>query len=225
MRKVLQEAAGGWVDVMPTATANEAESWWGVVVTKPDGRAREKRNGKSYYRLELPLPGKGAEYEATVHFETNDVKQTKWFIGWGLARPYTGYCAKSSSWAYPYVGFWRDETGDHVTVECPTRENADAKESSTKSKYGQEQGMYPKWEVYHGSLERCDDHSFSLRWDEQRLSVSVDGREVWSVPTKTIKNVQRFCDNIQPDYSVLPVWKVFKNTSFSGYRYRRVEAD
>ena len=80
--------------------------------------------------------------------------------------------------------------------------------------------MYPKWEVYHGALERCADHSFKLRWDEQRLSVSVDGREVWSVPTQEAMSVSEFRDNIQPDYSVLPVWKVFSNTSFSGYRYR-----
>lgn len=220
VRKTVQEAKGGWVDVMPTASANEAESWWGVVGTKPDGRARVGGKGKSYYRLEIPLPGKGAEYEASVHFETNDAKQAKWFIGWGLARPYTGYCAKKSSWAYPYIGFWRDETGDHVTVECPTRENADSKEPSSKSKYGQAQGMYPKWEVYHGNLERCDDHSFRLRWDDQQLSVGVDGKEVWSVSTQEAMAVRNFRDNIQPDYSVLPVWKVFDNTSFSGYRYR-----
>ena len=224
VRKLVQEAKGGWVDVMPTASANEAESWWGVVCTKPggDGRARVRGKGKSYYRLEIPLPGKNTEYEATVHFETNDVKQTRWFIGWGLARPYTGYCAKRSSWAYPYIGFWRDETGDHVTVECPTCENKDAKESATKSKYGQEQGMYPEWEVYQGALERCDDHSFSLRWDEQGISVSVDGREIWSVSTQEAMSVYKFRDNIQSDYSVLPVWKVFGNTSFSGYRYRRL---
>jgi len=222
VRKAVQEAKGGWVDVMPTASANEAESWWGVVKTKPDGRARVGGKGKSYYRLEIPLPGKDTEYEASVHFETNDVTQTKWFIGWGLARPYTGYCAKRSSWAYPYIGFWRDETGDHVTVECPTRENADAKESSTKSKYGQEQGLYPKWGVYHGALERSDDHSFRLRWDEQRLSVSVDGKEVWSVTTQETMAVREFRDNIQSDGSVLPVWKVFRNTAFSGYRYRRL---
>lgn len=222
VRKEMQEAKGGWVDVMPTASACEGESWWGVVGTKPDGRARVGGKGKSYYRLEIPLPGKGAEYEATVHFETNDAKQAKWFIGWGLARPYTGYCARKSSWAYPYIGFWRDETGDHVTVECPTSENTDSKKPEPKSKYGQNEGMYPKWEVYRGALERCDDHSFGLRWDEQRLSVSVDGREVWSVPTQEVMSVSRFRENIQSDYSVLPVWKVFGNTSFSGYRYRRI---
>ena len=220
VRKAVQEAKGGWVDVMPTASANEAESWWGVVGTKPDGRARVGGKGKSYYRLEMPLPGKGAEYEASVHFETNDAKQAKWFIGWGMARPYTGYCAKRSSWAFPYIGFWRDESGDHVTVECPTRENEDSKEPSPKSKYGQAQGMNPNWEVYHGNLERRDDHSFRLRWDDQRLSVSVDDKVVWSVSTQEAMAVRNFRNNIQPDYSVLPVWKVFDNTSFSGYRYR-----
>ena len=85
--------------------------------------------------------------------------------------------------------------------------------------------MYPKWEVYQGALERCDDHSFRLRWDEQRLSVSVDGKEVWSIPTQEAMSVYKFRDNIQSDYSVLPVWKVFGNTSFSGYRYRRLGAE
>ena len=80
--------------------------------------------------------------------------------------------------------------------------------------------MYPPWEVYQGDLERCGDHSFSMRWDEKRLTVSVDGREVWSVPTQEAMSVRKFRENIQPDYSVLPVWKVFDNTSFSGYRYR-----
>lgn len=223
VRKIIQETAGGWVDVMPTATAYEAVSWWGKVGTKPDGRACIcGRDAKSYYRVEISLPGRGAEYEATVHFETNDVKQTKWFIGWGLARPYTGFCASSSSWAYPYIGFWRDETGDHVTVECPTYENTTAKDSATKSKYGSDQGMYPKWAVYNGTLEKCDDHGFSLRWDEQRLTVSIDGNEVWSMPTSEAMSVYNFKSNIQSDGSVLPVWKVFKNTSFSGYRYRRI---
>ena len=82
--------------------------------------------------------------------------------------------------------------------------------------------MYPPWEVYHGALERCDDHNFKLRWDEQRLSVSVDGRAVWSVPTQEAMSVRKFRENIQPDYSVLPVWKVFDNASFSGYRYRLI---
>ena len=222
VRKTVQEASGGWVDVMPTASACEAESWWGVVGTKADGRARVGGNGKSYYRIEIPFPGEGAEYEATVHFETNDVKQTKWFIGWGLARPYTGFCAKSSSWAFPYIGFWRDETGDHVTVECPTRDNADSKAEETKSKYGREQGMFPEWEVFKGDLEKRGDHSFSFRWDKRALTVNVDGKMVWSVPAVEAMGVGKFRENIQPDGSVLPVWKVFKNTSFSGYRYRLV---
>ncbi|MCR5750684.1 MAG: hypothetical protein K6G91_01855 [Kiritimatiellae bacterium] len=225
VRKIVQEAVGGWVDVMPTASAYEAMSWWGVVGTKPDGRARVSGHGKSYCRLEIPLPGRGAEYEATVHFETNGTKQTEWFIGWGMARAYTGYGAKKSSWAYPYIGFWRDKAGDHVSVECPTRENTRRDMPDPESKYGQEQGMYPKWSVYRGDLERRDDHSFRLIWDEQMLSVQVDGKEAWSVPTRTAMGVREFRENIQPDNSVLPVWKVFKNTSFSGYRYRRLGTD
>ena len=220
VRKMVQEAEGGWVDVMPTTSANESMSWWGLAVTSPDGRARVANGGKSYYRLELALPGRGAEYEATVHFETRDEKQTEWFIGWGLARPYTGFCVNTSSWAFPYIGFRRDGTGDYVVVECPTADNVNRPDPDPKPKYGQEQGLYPKWDVYESALERSDSHSFRLRWDEARLTISVDDREVWSIPTSTALSVYDFNSLIQSDGSVLPVWKVFKNTAFSGYRYR-----
>ena len=221
VRKTLQERKGGWVDVMPTPSAYEAVSWWGVVGLKKDGRARVGGGGKSYYRLELPLPGKGAEYEATVHFETNDVKQTKWAIGWGLARPYTGFGAKNSSWAFPFIGFWRDGTGDHVDVECPTEENSHAPKLG-KMWPGNDEGFERRWSVYQASLEKRDDHTLGLRWDEERLTVSVDGKEVWSVPTQTAMDVYEFRDRIQSDFSVLPVWKVHKNTAFSAYRYRLI---
>ena len=223
VRKLVQEAAGGWVDVMPTETASEAESWWGRVVPQRDGCARIVGGAKSYYRLEIPLPGKGAEYEATVHFEKKDGRQKEWFIGWGLARPYTDFDAKDSAWAFPYIGFWRDAKGDHVEVECPVRENAGDNVPSPKTKYGMEQGMFPKWAVYQGDLETRDTHDFRLRWNSERISVFVDGKEVWSIPTETALSESFFRDRVQSDYSVLPVWKLFKNTSFSGYRYRQIK--
>lgn len=223
VRKVVQEKAGGWVDVMPTASGYEAMNWWGYVRTQTDGRAHLVGNVKCHYRLETPLPGKDAEYEATVHFETNDVKQTEWFIGWGLARPYTGFCASRSSWAFPYIGFYRDETGDHVSVDCPTRENAKEDNSKVKAKYGLKWGMSPAWTVYAATLENRNDHSFRLRWDAERIAVSVDGREVWSISSEEAMSEYAFSSRIQADYGVLPVWKVYKNTSFSGYRYRRVD--
>lgn len=224
VRKIVQEAKGGWVDVMPTETAYEAEIWWDSFGIQKDGHARV-RGRKCFYRLELPLPGMGAEYEAKVHFETNDAQQTAWHIGWGLARPYTGFCADSSCWSFPYIGFWRDETGDNVSVQCPTDENSDSSFEGPKSKYGDEQGLFMKWEVYHGVLEKRDTHDFRLRWTKEKLSVFVDGKEVWSVPTKTAMAVYHFRDRIQSDFSVLPVWKVFRNTSFSGYRYRLIKDD
>ena len=224
VRKIVQEARGGWVDVMPTENAYEAETWWSVLATQKDGRAHMKAN-KGYYRLELPLPGRNAEYEATVHFETNDVKQTRWFIGWGLARPYTGFCATKSSWAYPYIGFRRDETGDWVSVECPTRENTAKSYVGPKAKYGEDKGYNAKWTVYEGALEKHDSHSFSLAFGSEELSVTVDGKVVWKMPIEEALSQYQLRDNIQPDGTVLPVWKTFKNTSFSGYRYRRLQVE
>jgi hypothetical protein len=33
--------------------------------------------------------------------------------------------------------------------------------------------------------------------------------------------VSEMSDRIQPNGDVLPVWKLFRNTAFDGYRYRR----
>ena len=83
--------------------------------------------------------------------------------------------------------------------------------------------MFPKWAVYQGDLETRDTHDFRLRWNSERISVFVDGKEVWSIPTETALSESFFRDRVQSDYSVLPVWKLFKNTSFSGYRYRQIK--
>ena len=73
-----------------------------------------------------------------------------------------------------------------------------------------------------GDLEKRDSHDFRLSTAEGRLAVSIDGQEVYSYPLDKMMRLSGMRDRVQPDGSVLPVWKLFKNTSFSGYRYRRV---
>ena len=220
LRKAVQDRDGGWVDVMPTRHGGEAVHWWGMTTLMQDGKARQ-RQSKGYYRVTSSMPGIGVEFEATVHFETNDAKQVKWNIGWGLARPFSGYCADESSWAYPYIAFSRDKNGDHYSVEAYTKDNED-EESSDADKASLEIGSFPKFEVAKGDLEKLDSHRFRLTTTDGRLAVYIDGREVFSTSIDEMMLLSGMRDRIQPDGSVLPVWKIFKNTAFSGYRYRRV---
>ena len=224
-RKALQEAAGGWVDAMPTPRGFEAEHWWGMVGTGKDGRARiYTKEKKSYYRILMPLPGIGHEYEGTVHFEGKDKKQKYWNIGWGLSHPYVGFCMNSNSWAMPYIRFWRDEAGDHYSVESYTEENIAAAEKSDSSKFQKEydDGWVPLFVVRKGDLERASSHTFRLVAARERLTIAIDGNEVFSAPMADLMGIGRYQERIRPDGSVYPVWKVFKNTAFSGYRYRRI---
>ena len=222
LRIAVQDRDGKWVDVMPTRFGGEANHWWSITSTGTDGRARlEKRGRKGYYRVTTPMPGTGVEFEATVHFETNDAKQVKWNIGWGLGRIFSGYCADNSSWAYPYIAFSRDGKGDHYSVEAYTEENEDAA-SNDADKASQEIGSFPALAVANGDLEKRDSHDFRLSTAGGRLSVAIDGKEVYSYPLEKMMRLSAMRDRVQPDGSVLPVWKVFRNTSFSGYRYRRI---
>ena len=222
LRTAVQDRDGGWVDAMPTRHGGEAVHWWGMTTLRHDGRARQNQS-KGYYRVATAMPGIGVEFEATVHFETNDAKQVKWNIGWGLARPFSGYCADESSWAYPYIAFSRDANGDHYSVEAYTKDNEGA-ESSDADKASLEIGSFPKFEVAKGDLEKLDSHRFRLTTTDGRLAVYIDGREAFSTSIDEMMLLSGMRDRIQPDGSVLPVWKIFKNTAFSGYRYRRVPA-
>ena len=76
--------------------------------------------------------------------------------------------------------------------------------------------------VSTGNLQVKDSHAFSLKTTDGKLSISVDGNEVYSAPLDESTDMSRMRDRIQPNGDVLPVWKLFKNTSFSNYRYRRV---
>ena len=230
-RKALQEAAGGWVDAMPTAKGTEAVHWWGMTGTADDGRARMyTNNNKGYYRIQVPLPGLGYEYEGTVHFEEKDPKQKYWNIGWGWSHPYVGFCMDSNSWAYPYIRFWRDESGDHYHIESFTWENLKKSEDDEKGKrYDESQvqkasdeGWSPEFVVKSGDLERKDSHSFRLVADKDRMTISIDGSEAYSVEMDYLMRMDLYQERVRPDGTIYPVWKIFKNTAFSGYRYRRI---
>ena len=222
IRTTLQEQEGGWVNLMPTERGGEAVVWWGFTLTEKDGRARIVRDRKSYYRVDRAFQGIGAEYEATIHFEKKDAKQKEWNIGFGLARVFSGYCFEDNSWAMPYVAFWRDEKGDHAEVESYTDENHDAKGNDTKI---YELGRAPEYTVWSGGLEHRDDHSFRIRTTGGLLRIDIDGKEVYSVPLEEIRGLEDYGRRIQPDGKVQPIWKLFSNTSFSGYRYRMIKDD
>ena len=222
-RKALQEAAGGWVDAMPTPKGNEAVNWWGMTGTAKDGRARLRNDKRGDYRIQTPLPGLGYEYEATIHFEDKDPKQKYWNIGWGWSHPYVGFCMDSNSWAFPYIRFWRDESGDHYHVESYTRKNL-AIPDSVKFEDKSEEGWSPKFVVSKGDLEKKDSHSFRLAAGKDRMTITVDGNEVFSASMDEIMGIDLYQERVRPDGTIYPVWKVFKNTAFSGYRYRRIPA-
>lgn len=223
LRLDVQRKAGGWIDLMPTRSGGEANHWWDMTATCHDGKARINggRGRKGYYRLTTALPGIGAEYEGTVHFERKDPKQKTWNIGWGLARIYSGYCAENSSWAYPYIAFSRDEKGDHYAIETFT-EGKDGRKDAPKA--FAEIGRYPDLEVAKGDLETRDSHDFKLSATGGKLKISIDGKPVWECTIDEMLGNSKMRDRIQPDGSVLPVWKIFRNTAFSGYRCKVVEA-
>ena len=238
LRRLVQEKAGGWVDVMPTRFGGEANHWWSLVLAGADGKARlEKRGAKGYYRLSTALPGIGVEYEATVHFEKGDKKQKDWNIGWGFGRPYSGYCVDNSSWSYPYIAFSRDEKGDHYAVETFTDENRESARSNKKMdgesesewearkakiKAGGKIGRSPMQVVAEGDLKRGDLHAFKVKTAGGRLEITIDGNTVYGAELDEMMEVEEMRDRIQPNGDILPVWKLFKNTAFSGYRYRRI---
>jgi len=174
-------------------------------------------------RIQTPLPGLGYEYEATIHFEDKDPKQKYWNIGWGWSHPYVGFCMDSNSWAFPYIRFWRDESGDHYHVESYTRKNL-AIPDSVKFEDKSEEGWSPKFVVSKGDLEKKDSHSFRLAAGKDRMTITVDGNEVFSASMDEIMGIDLYQERVRPDGTIYPVWKVFKNTAFSGYRYRRIPA-
>lgn len=222
-RKAIQEAAGGWVDAMPTKDGSEANHWWDFVLTDDSGVARlaGKRPKKGYYRILQPLPGIGYEYESTIHFEEKDPKQKEWHIGWGLSHPYVGNCMENSSWAFPYFNFWRDVNGDHFDIESFTAENVDLKDTEEAHKQ-RHLGFDQTQTVARGDLEKAPTHSFRLRAGGDMFEFEVDGKLVYTQKTSEMMKLVQYCERIRTDGTVYPVWKLFTNTAFSGYRYRRM---
>ncbi len=211
-----QEAAGGWMDLMPTALTGEAMVWWDWSKLDKDGRARVFGSGRSYYFLLTPLHGLDSEFEATVYFEEKDRKQTTWDIGWGLARPTYGYAL--SSGAMPYIHFFRDGHGDHVAIESYTEENEGVKyKAATKH----EDGRNINRQILVHDLNKAPSHRFSLKTGPDEVVITVDGEELLNSPCRDFFAPGEFGDCIQPNGDVLPVWKLFRNTAFDGYRYRR----
>ena len=62
-----------------------------------------------------------------------------------------------------------------------------------------------------------------MRMADEMLVIAIDGKEVYRYPLDDMMQLEAFRDRIQPNGDVLPVWKIFKGASFSGYRYRRVK--
>ena len=221
-RKVLQDGKGGWVDVMPSKFGGEANNIGGMTYTDADGMARCHGARRAYYRVHSPIPGIGVEIEGKVHFEKGDKPQSRWDIGWGLARCFSGRTALTDQWAFPYVAFSRDDKGDHYSVQTATRENhekcREVLPAETRSR-----GLFMPLEVARGDLESKDSHAFSVKTTGGMLVVSVDGKEVYRYPLADMRPLEIFRYRIQPNGDVFPIWKVFEGTSFSGYRYRRVK--
>jgi hypothetical protein len=186
-----------------------------------DGKARCHDNTRSYYRVKKPIPGIGSEFEGTIHFEKDDKNRKVWNIGWGLARVYSGFCADNNAWAYPYIAFIRDEKGDRYEIEAFTEENSE--NNQTVDEKAMKLGRTPYLVVVKGDLEKSDSHSFKLSTAEGKLEIFIDGKVVYSSVLEEALDFSEMRDRIQPNGDVLPVWKVFEGSSFSDYRYRRIE--
>lgn len=221
-RKAMQDGNGGWVDVMPSKFGGEANNIGGMTYTDADGRARCHGARQAYYRIHSPIPGIDAEIEGTVHFEKGEKPQSRWDIGWGLARCFSGRAALTDQWAFPYVGFSRDDKGDHYAVQSATRENHERRREALSDE-ARSRGLFPQFEVVKGDLERKDSHTFAVKTTDGALVVEVDGKEVYRYPLADMRPLEIMRYRIQPNGDVFPVWKIFEGTSFSGYRYRRVK--
>lgn len=217
-RAAMQEAAGGWIDLMPTKLGGNLLHFWGLTELSDDGRVRKVSDWRSHALSMQSVHGLGSEFEATVYFEENKKDQKEWNIGWGWARSYT---CNASSWAYPYIHFSRDEKGDHVEIDRPTRENQDAKHPDDRD--NKLCGRSPAWRVFGKDLERKPSHAFRAVFGDEEFFVEVDGEKVYSVPMQELMSSTYQRDRVQPNGDVFPVWKLYDNTAYSGYRYRRLK--
>lgn len=213
------QAKGGWVDLMPTATSGEARLFWGKLATQADGWARKTSDWRSHYMPMCGVPGIGSVFEATIRFEPPRPNQKDWHITWGWARPYT---CNGSSWAFPAISFCRDEKGDHVGIAAFTREN---KERDAPE--GEHYGTSPTRMVYEGELEKRDDHTFRATFEKMNgdFFVEIDGKEVYRQTMESLMEIRYQNERVQPNGNVFPVWKLYDQTAFRDYRYRRLGSD
>ena len=221
-RKSMQEAQGGWVDLMPNRCGGDTWNHWNDIVLGDDGRVRLKRGNRCHALAMVSVPGIGSEFEATVHFEKGKPDQKAWDIGWGWARPFR---CNQSAWAYPYLYFTRDEKGDHFAIDSWTEENKELKAKNDANYWDKNRGKDPLRRVCSVDLEPADSHSFRAVFGEKDFTVEVDGRQVYTRPMDDLLSVDYQSDRVQyPSGDVMPTWKVYEGCAFSGYRYRRVPA-
>ncbi len=216
-----QQAAGGWVDLMPTRDGTEAIGHYGWVKLQKDGWARLANDWRGVYMPLTCVPGIGKAFEATIRFEKGKPDQKEWHIGWGWARPYT---CNASSWAFSAIHFSRDSKGDHVQIDAFTRENESKKDVPAK---GENYGMSNTYRAYKGDIDSRDEHTFRASFGERdgMFTVDVDGRRIYELPMEEMLSIGYQNDRVQPNGEVFPLWKVYKSTAFTKYGYRPIKAD
>ena len=216
-----QQAAGGWVDLMPTRDGTEAIGHYGWVKLQKDGWARLANDWRGVYMPLTCVPGIGKAFEATIRFEKGKPDQKEWHIGWGWARPYT---CNANSWAFPAIHFIRDSKGDHVQIDAFTRENESKKDVPAK---GENYGMSNTYRAYKGDIDSRDEHTFRASFGERdgMFTVDVDGRRIYELPMEEMLSIGYQNDRVQPNGEVFPLWKVYKSTAFTKYGYRPIKAD
>lgn len=111
-----------------------------------------------------------------------------------------------------------EKKGDHYAVEAFTAGNSDEKRSDDEKFLTI--GRDPSLVVAQGDLKRSDSHAFRLSTRDGKLQISIDGKIVYSSSLDDMMDLSEMKDRIQPNGDVLPLWKVFTGSSFSGYRYR-----
>ena len=167
----------------------------------------------------MSIPGPGTEVEATIHFEKGGKNQKDWNIGWGWARPFR--CSQSG-WAFPYIGFSRDERGDRFEIDAWTEANSGLADKDSEKWRGND----PMRSVCAGKLAASDSHTFRAVFGKVDFVAEIDGKQVYTRPMKDLLSVAQQPNRMQwPSGDVTPTWKVYQGCAFSDYRYRIINDD
>lgn len=218
-RKKMQEKEGGWVNLMPNRCGGDTWDLWNDLALGDDGRARVKRGDKVHALSLVSIPGPGTEVEATVHFEKGGKNQKDWNIGWGWVRPFR--CSQSG-WAFPYIGFSRDERGDRFEIDAWTEGNSGLTDNDSEKWRGND----PMRSVCTGKLAASDSHTFRAVFGKVDFVVEIDGKQVYTRSMKDLLSVAQQHNRMQwPSGDVMPTWKVYQGCAFSDYRYRIINDD